>query len=396
MNHLVKFAMSIYSREQWRHYSVVTSSTRIVWLSHFATVFQTNHFLSDVQVRTVRHRQGKVTYVPFFLVIWWRNTSSTLWKPMHSNMETVFLGVRLQTVDTCSSTKKMILNDLNAWNVVKSTAWTVEWNGTKIWLASSTKLVPPLVKMMRNSWPLWKGRNLSNALNANFGYKKTRAVITWPVNVNLSFATNVEESIWNVTVSNRHASKWKIVVEWLNKKESRKLKERSKLRQGLKKSKQKNRGAKSKGADRKSSVLVLADVVDVFIHEFIPMAMLIWCYHICNRSGGYQSITSGKCLHCEASSSVDSKLLTSWCSISLRRDFQSSRNLLLKINQTSKAMYYPWKYQMVVGLLLLFTRIFLPTQATIYHILSSPTQLSTFLPLLAVSSVLTRKLVYVA
>lgn len=54
--------------------------------------------------------------------------------------------------------------------------------------------------MIRNFWNLPGGRNSSNVLNVNFGLKKIKDAIIWRVNANFSFATDVEEFIWNANV----------------------------------------------------------------------------------------------------------------------------------------------------------------------------------------------------
>ena len=45
--------------------------------------------------------------------------------------------------------------------------------------------------MIINSCDLLKGKSLNNALNVNFGCKKTKDVIIWFVNANSNFVINV-------------------------------------------------------------------------------------------------------------------------------------------------------------------------------------------------------------
>lgn len=63
---------------------------------------------------------------------------------------------------------------------------------------------------MRSSWILWKVKNSSNALSANFGYKRMKAVIIWLASANLNFVINVEGCTWSANAYKTKESRCKI------------------------------------------------------------------------------------------------------------------------------------------------------------------------------------------
>lgn len=110
------------------------------------------------------------------------------------------LGAQHLLVDICSSMKRMMDHISGVLNAIKHTVLTVEQIGMNSKLVRSTPSLLLSAKRTINLWTMWKGKNISNALNASFGFQKIMVVITWPVNVNFNFATNVVEFIKDVNV----------------------------------------------------------------------------------------------------------------------------------------------------------------------------------------------------
>lgn len=174
-------------------------------------------------------------------------------KHMQKPMEIQFAGVRQLIVGICSFSIKEIHNFI-VLNAKNSTAWTVGVIGIKTWHALNTKFQILKLKPTNNFWNLLQGKNLSNVQSVNFGCKKTKDVITWRANVNLSFVISVEVFTWNA-IALRSNNK-KLNEEWLKlqprenkcKEKKKRVKRREKLkeRQGPRLRLSKNKKNKSK------------------------------------------------------------------------------------------------------------------------------------------------------
>jgi len=136
----------------------------------------------------------------YSLMSCFKNIKNKPWNHMLRRMEIVYHGVLLQVVNICFFIYKEIKIDLYVCNATKSTAWTVEFNGIRIWVAKSIRYIILLLNQTNSLYNLLKAISLNNALNVNFGFKKTRGAIIWHANANFSFVINVEGSIENVSV----------------------------------------------------------------------------------------------------------------------------------------------------------------------------------------------------
>ena len=170
---------------------------------------------------------------------------------MLNSTATQFPGAPLPTAATCFSTRRTMPKDSNACSAKKIIVSTAESSGTRIWPARSTRSVPLPLKTTKNSWPSSRARNSSNVPSANFGWRRTKAVITWPASASSIFATNAAECTWSANASKRPGSKWKIAAGPSNNANSRKPTKKRLHRRGRRRSWVKDRGGKKrKGRER--------------------------------------------------------------------------------------------------------------------------------------------------
>lgn len=179
-------------------------------------------------------------------------------KHMQKLTEIQFAGVRQLTVGTCSSLIKEIHN-FTVLNARSSTAWTVDVIGIKAWHAQNTKFQILKLKLTNSFWNLLQEKNSSNVQSVNFGWKKTKDVITWRASVNLNFVISAEVFTWSAIVLRSNNKKLK--EEWLKlqlrenkckeKKKRVKKREKPKERQGQRLRLNKNKKNKSKKMTRK-------------------------------------------------------------------------------------------------------------------------------------------------
>lgn len=96
---------------------------------------------------------------------------------MPNKMVNQYHGVRLLPVAGCSSFKKEINPGSSALNAKNSIVSIVDAIGIKICHVQSIKYPTLCQKTTRSFWTLPQDINSSNALNANFGYKKHKDAI---------------------------------------------------------------------------------------------------------------------------------------------------------------------------------------------------------------------------
>jgi len=214
---LVKYAMSACSVVMSKYLNVVISIIRNAFVNHLKSALAATPSLFDALMMNARIKCLRETSAISSINSFTKNIKVILLRHMLMNMVILFLGVRLLTVDTCSSMRKAIKSDSSVYSVKSSIAWIVELIGMKEWAVKSIRLQILSVRMTKNSSILWKGKNSNNALNVNFGCRRMKDAIIWPANVNFNFAINVEESTWNVNVFKKPAQICKLEEKRHNK-----------------------------------------------------------------------------------------------------------------------------------------------------------------------------------
>lgn len=197
---LVRSVMSACLEEMWKCYNAAISIIKNACANHLKSVLAATPSLFDARMMNARNRSHRGISATSSINNYTRNIKAIPSK--HTLMSTAiqFLGALLLIAAICSFTRKEIKRDSSVYNVKNSIAWIVELIGTKEWAVKNIRLPIQSVKMMKNSSISWKGKSSNNALSANFGCKRMKDAIIWPVNANFNFATNVEEFTWNVNV----------------------------------------------------------------------------------------------------------------------------------------------------------------------------------------------------
>lgn len=114
------------------------------------------------------------------------SASTNSWKKIKQQ-----LGVQLQAVLLLSNSTNN-LTTIVALPAPSITVWGADAIITLEWLALNTRLIIPLISMIRTSLTLSRGRSLNNAPGAIIGCRETTDVLRWLANADNSFVMTAE------------------------------------------------------------------------------------------------------------------------------------------------------------------------------------------------------------
>jgi len=119
---LVKYAMSACSVVMSKYLNVVISIIRNAFVNHLKSALAATPSLFDALMMNARIKCLRETSAISSINSFTKNIKVILLRHMLMNMVILFLGVRLLTVDTCSSMRKAIKSDSSVYSVKSSIA----------------------------------------------------------------------------------------------------------------------------------------------------------------------------------------------------------------------------------------------------------------------------------